>query len=166
MMRRVAVVVLALCALALVAGSGQAADGDPAGLTKDSIDTVWTLLAAFLVFFMQAGFAMVETGFTRAKNACNILMKNMMDFSIGSLAYWAVGFGIMFGETRAGLFGTDGLFLSGGDPATSDGLWQFAYWMFQAVFAATAATVVSGAMAERTKFTVYLVCSGVITALV
>jgi ammonium transporter, Amt family len=131
-----------------------------------AIDTVWTLLAAFLVFFMQAGFAMVETGFTRAKNACNIMMKNLMDFSVGSIAFWAVGFGIMFGTSAFGLFGKNGFFLSSADPSTAEGLWQFAYWIFQAVFAATAATIVSGAMAERTKFSSYLIYSVFITALI
>ena len=122
-----------------------------------AIDTVWTLLAAFLVFFMQPGFALVETGFTRAKNAANICMKNLMDFSVGSIAFFLVGFGIMFGADRLGLFGSSGFFLSTGDPGTGDGLWQIAFWIFQAVFCATAATIVSGAMAERTKFVGYLV---------
>ncbi|MFH1877293.1 MAG: ammonium transporter [Candidatus Omnitrophota bacterium] len=133
---------------------------------ETALNTVWTLLAAFLVFFMQAGFALVETGFTRAKNACNIMMKNLMDFSIGSIVYWAVGFGIMFGASTMGLFGRTGFFLSTGDPSTGAGLWQFAFWMFQTVFAATAATIVSGAMAERTKFTSYLIYSVFITALI
>ncbi|MFP4028278.1 MAG: ammonium transporter [Candidatus Brocadiia bacterium] len=131
-----------------------------------AIDTVWMLVAAFLVFFMQPGFAMVEAGFTRAKNACNIIMKNLMDFSVGSLAYWAIGFGIMFGADRLGLFGTDGFFLSAGDPSTTEGLWQIAFWMFQVVFAATAATIVSGAMAERTKFVGYLAYSVLISAFI
>ncbi|MCG2713159.1 MAG: ammonium transporter [Candidatus Omnitrophica bacterium] len=143
---------------------------EEAAITAESnavaINTVWTLLAAFLVFFMQAGFAMVETGFTRAKNACNIMMKNLMDFSVGSLAYWLIGFGIMFGTSAMGLFGTDGFFLSAADPSTADGLWQFACWMFQAVFAATAATIVSGAMAERTKFGSYLFYGVCITAFI
>jgi len=132
------------------------ADDATAESNATAINTVWTLVAAFLVFFMQAGFAMVETGLTRAKNSCNILMKNLMDFCVGSIAYWAVGFGIMFGADAMGLFGTNGFFLSAADPTTGDGLWQFAYWMFQVVFAATAATIVSGAMAERTKFSAYL----------
>ena len=106
---------------------------------------------------------MVECGFTRAKNAINIMMKNLMDFAVGSLAFWAVGFGLMFGVSN-GLFGTTGFFLSdfspGGDP------WVLAFWMFQVVFAATAATIVSGAMAERTKFSGYLIYSLVISALV
>ncbi len=126
-------------------------------LVQTHTDYVWTLVAAALVFFMQAGFAMVESGFTRAKNAVNIMMKNLMDFSMGSIAFWALGFGIMFGVTDTGWFGTSGFFLSdytpGGDP------WVLAFWMFQVVFAATAATIVSGAMAERTKFSGYLIYS-------
>jgi len=126
-------------------------------------DYVWTLVAAFLVFFMQAGFAMVEAGLTRSKNTVNILMKNLMDFSVGSLAFWAIGFGIMFGVTN-GIFGTTGFFFSdfslNGDP------WLFAFWMFQVVFAATAATIVSGAMAERTKFVGYLIYSAVVSAII
>ena len=133
-------------------------------LVQTNADYVWTLVAAALVFFMQAGFALVETGFTRAKNAINILMKNLMDFSIGTLGFFAIGFGLMFGVSATGWFGTTGFFLSdfkvGGDP------WVLAFWMFQVVFAATAATIVSGAMAERTKFSGYLIYSFVISALV
>lgn len=131
-----------------------------------AIDTVWTLVAAFLVFFMQAGFAMVETGFTRAKNAANIMMKNMMDFSVGSIAFWLVGFGIMFGADKFGFFGANGFFLSSASPSTGEGLWQFTFWMFQVVFAATAATIVSGAMAERTKFSAYFFYSFFISAFI
>lgn len=133
-------------------------------LVQSHADYVWTLVAAALVFFMQAGFAMVEAGFTRAKNAVNIMMKNLMDFSMGSIIYWAVGFGLMFGVSKTGLFGTSGFFLSdfkvGGDP------WVLAFWMFQVVFAATAATIVSGAMAERTKFSGYLIYSVFISGLI
>lgn len=142
------------------------ADEPTAASNAVAINTVWILLSAFLVFFMQAGFALVEAGFTRAKNACNIMMKNLMDFSVGSIAFWAVGFGIMFGTSALGLFGKDGFFMSTADPSTGEGLWQFAFWMFQAVFAATAATIVSGAMAERTKFSSYLTYSVFITALI
>ena len=131
---------------------------------QTNLDYVWTLVAAALVFFMQAGFAMVETGFTRAKSAINILMKNLMDFSMGSIFFWAIGFGIMFGATTTGWFGTTGFFLSdfkiGGDP------WVLAFWMFQCVFAATAVTIVSGAMAERTKFIGYLIYSAVLCAFI
>ncbi|GAB6145419.1 ammonium transporter [Desulfocicer niacini] len=152
--------------------NGWAADDAPTALTnKAAIDLVqthanylWTLVAATLVFFMQAGFAMVEAGFTRAKNAINIMMKNLMDFSVGSLAFWGIGFGLMFGTNSSGFLGTTGFFLSDfsldGDP------WVLAFWMFQVVFAATAATIVSGAMAERTKFSAYLVYSFFVSALI
>jgi ammonium transporter, Amt family len=160
--------------IALLAGVALAwaEDSVPTAMSnKEAIDLVqthanyvWTLVAAALVFFMQAGFAMVEAGFTRAKNAVNILMKNLMDFSLGSLAFWAVGFGLMFGATKTGWFGTTGFFLSDftpdGDP------WVLAFWMFQVVFAATAATIVSGAMAERTKFVSYLVYSVIVSAII
>ncbi|MCD4763852.1 MAG: ammonium transporter [Desulfobacterales bacterium] len=133
-------------------------------LVQAHADYVWTLVAAALVFFMQAGFALVEAGFTRAKNAVNIMMKNLMDFSVGSLAFWAIGFGLMFGVSKSGWLGTSGFFLSDfspdGDP------WVLAFWMFQVVFAATAATIVSGAMAERTKFIGYLIYSVCISALI
>lgn len=133
-------------------------------LVQTHADYLWTMIAAALVFFMQAGFAMVEAGFTRAKNAINIMMKNLMDFSIGTLAFWAIGFGLMFGASSTGWFGTSGFFLSdfsiGGDP------WVLAFWMFQVVFAATAATIVSGAMAERTKFSGYLIYSALISAFI
>lgn len=123
-----------------------------------SLDTVWTLLGACLVFFMQAGFAMVETGFTRAKNAGNIIMKNLMDFAIGSLIYWAVGFSIMFGDDIAGLIGKINLFASASDPYEFS-VPTLTFLIFQTVFAATAATIVSGAMAERTKFITYCIYS-------
>ena len=126
---------------------------------QTNINMVWTCIAAFLVFFMQAGFAMVESGFTRAKNAVNILMKNLMDFSIGSVAFFVVGFGLMFGKTN-GLFGTT-LFAMSGVEGVSN--WNWTFLIFQTVFAATAATIVSGAMAERTKFTGYLAYSFFIT---
>ena len=147
------------------AAAEEAADDGGGGV--NALDTVWVLLAAFLVFFMQAGFAMVETGFTRAKNSCNIMMKNLMDFSIGSLAFWALGFTLMFGASVGGFIGFDraGLFYSD-TGLNGSGLPNMAYWLFQAVFAATAATIVSGAMAERTKFAGYLTYSVVITALV
>ncbi len=124
-------------------------------LVQTHANYVWTLVAAALVFFMQAGFAMVEAGFTRAKNAINIMMKNIMDFSVGTLVFWAVGFGLMFGTTSTGLFGTSDFFLSGWQGPDGD-QWVLAFWMFQVVFAGTAATIVSGAMAERTKFIGYL----------
>ena len=126
---------------------------------QTNINIVWTCIAAFLVFFMQAGFAMVEAGFTRAKNAVNILMKNLMDFSVGTIAFFFIGFGLMFGKSN-GLFGTTLFGLSGVEPGTD---WNWTFLIFQTVFAATAATIVSGAMAERTKFVGYLAYSAVIT---
>ena len=127
-------------------------------------DYVWTLVAAALVFFMQPGFAMVEAGFTRAKNAVNILMKNLLDFCTGSIFFWAIGFGLMFGTTQTGWFGTSCFFLSDFSPGKDP--WVLAFWMFQVVFAATAATIVSGAMAERTKFSGYLIYSAVVCAFI
>ncbi|MBN2241739.1 MAG: ammonium transporter [Acidobacteria bacterium] len=129
---------------------------------QSNINIVWTCVAAFLVFFMQAGFAMVETGFTRAKNAANILMKNLMDFSVGSLAFFLVGFGLMFGASD-GLFGTTLFGLSG---VEAGGDWSWTFLIFQTVFAATAATIVSGAMAERTRFISYLLYSAGITLVI
>jgi Amt family ammonium transporter len=164
-MRKIPLTIIILTVFFLIT-AGAFGDDATAASNAKAIDTVWMLIAAFLVFFMQAGFAMVEAGFTRAKNAVNIIMKNLMDFSVGSIAFWAVGFGIMFGADKAGLFGTSGFFLSTGDPSTGEGLWQIAFWLFQAVFAATAATIVSGAMAERTKFSGYLAYSAVITILI
>jgi Amt family ammonium transporter len=127
-----------------------------------NINIVWTCVAAFLVFFMQPGFAMVETGFTRAKNAVNILMKNLMDFAIGSIAFFLIGFGLMFGVSK-GFCGTTMFALFGTDLTTS---WNWTFLIFQTVFAATAATIVSGAMAERTKFIAYLFYSAVISLVI
>ncbi len=134
--------------------------------TSIALDTVWTLMAAFLVFFMQAGFAMVEAGFTRAKNAGNIIMKNLMDFAAGSLIYWLFGFAVMFGVDRAGLFGTTGFAMTDGFAHLGLSIPIWAFLLFQTVFAATAATIVSGAMAERTKFLSYLIYSVVISAVI
>lgn len=127
-------------------------------------DIVWTMIAAALVFFMQAGFAMVETGFTRAKNAGNIMMKNLLDFAMGGFAYWAIGFGLMFGLSNGFTGGSH--FLVNFDNTTLDGQWGFTFWFFQIVFAATAATIVSGAMAERTKFSAYLIYSFLISLVI
>ena len=130
------------------------------------VNTMWTLIGAALVFFMQAGFAMVETGFTRSKNAGNIIMKNLMDFSIGTPLYWIVGFGIMFG-TQSAVFGGIDLFTRGDYTAIlPDGVSFFTYFIFQTVFCATAATIVSGAMAERTKFSAYCIYSAAISLII
>jgi len=130
---------------------------------QTNLNIVWTCVAAFLVFFMQAGFAMVETGFTRAKNVVNIMMKNLMDFSIGTLAFFLVGNGLIFGVSKR-LFGTSNFFLGGAD--WSGGDWNFTFLIFQTVFAGTAATIVSGAMAERTQFRSYLAYSVFICAFI
>ncbi|MDH4319549.1 MAG: ammonium transporter, partial [Desulfobulbaceae bacterium] len=163
-----------LVILAITTGSALAGDEPTLSIKSNAeaiagvqtnLNYVWTLVAAALVFFMQAGFAMVESGFTRAKSAVNIMMKNLLDFAMGSLAFWAIGFGLMFGASKTGWFGTDGFFLSGwtgpeGNP------WILAFWMFQCVFAATAATIVSGAVAERIKFTGYLAYSFVVCSFI
>ena len=130
------------------------------------IDTIWVLLGAALVFFMQAGFAMVETGFTRAKNAGNIIMKNLMDFAIGAPLYWVIGFGLMFGGSGALIGGLD--FFSLGDYSSilPAGVPKEAFLIFQTVFCATAATIVSGAMAERTKFSAYCMYSAAISLII
>ncbi len=157
---------VALAALAASPALAQEATDASAQVAQlqTNLNYVWTIIAAILVFFMQAGFAMVESGLTRAKNAANILMKNVMDASAGALVFFVVGFGLMFGASPWGWFGTEGFFLTGLDG--QDESWVYAFFFFQAVFAATAATIVSGAVAERTKFTGYLIFSVVITALV
>ncbi|GBR76244.1 ammonium transporter [Candidatus Termititenax persephonae] len=151
-------------ALAVLSASGLA---DPVSAGENlvdiakSIDLLWMLLGGFLVFWMQAGFAMVEAGFTRAKNAVNIIAKNLMDFSVGCPFYFAIGYGIMFGASKAGLFGGSHFLLSG----VTD-MWDLGFFFFQAMFAATAATIVSGAMAERTNFKAYLFYTVFISALI
>ena len=128
-----------------------------------SIDTVWMLLAAMLVFFMQPGFALCEAGFTRGKNTVNILFKNFVDFMFGSLLFWLVGFGFMFGSDGAGFIGApnwgDLSFYKGELPVEG-------FLIFETVFCATSATIVSGAMAERTKFSMYVIYSAMISLLI
>ena len=124
---------------------------------NSALDILWILIAGILVFFMQAGFALVEAGFTRAKNVGNIIMKNFMDFAFGSLLFWIIGYSVMYGGEGA-FFGAFDFFYN------VDG--DYHNLFFQTVFAATAATIVSGAMAERTKFSTYLVFSVVITAVI
>ena len=133
-----------------------------------AVNTIWVLVGAALVFFMQAGFAMVETGFTRAKNAGNIIMKNLMDFCIGTPVFWLVGFGLMFGAGngfigKIGGIATEAHYGSGMLP---DGVPFWAFLIFQTVFCATSATIVSGAMAERTKFLSYCIYSLMISLVV
>lgn len=126
-------------------------------------DTIWVLLGTVLVFFMQAGFAILESGLTRAKNSGNIIMKNLMDFVTGSLLYWFIGFGIMFGTSLYGVIGSPDFFVTQNYDSTIPG---YVFLMFQTVFCATAATIVSGAMAERTKFSSYLLYTVIISGLI
>ena len=171
--RRIARVAAAMAILGGVAAFAQDAPATPDAVTavqeelQYNANVVWTCVAAFLVMFMQAGFAMVETGMTRAKNAVNILMKNMMDFAVGSVAFFIIGFGLMFGASN-GLFGTDGFMLSDIDWTAENPIsqWPWTFLIFQTVFCATSATIVSGAMAERTKFISYLIYSAVISAFI
>ena len=131
-----------------------------------SVNTIWVLLGAALVFFMQAGFAMCEAGFTRAKNTGNILMKNLMDFCIGTPIFWLLGFGLMFGSAGALVGGFDPFVRGDYSAILPEGVPFFAFFIFQTVFCATAATIVSGAMAERTKFISYCIYSLLISAVV
>jgi len=128
-----------------------------------SIDTLWVLVAAVLVMLMQAGFAMVESGFTRGKNSLNILMKNLVDFSMGSLIFYIVGYTLMFGTDIGGFIGKPVFFLNDNGV---DGIANKASLIFQTVFAATSATIVSGAIAERTKFSTYIIFTILITAII
>ena len=131
-----------------------------------SVNKIWVLLGAALVFFMQAGFAMCEAGFTRAKNTGNILMKNLMDFCIGTPVFWLLGFGLMFGSVGALVGGFDPFVRGDYSAILPEGVPFFAFFIFQTVFCATAATIVSGAMAERTKFISYCIYSLLISAVV
>ena len=126
--------------------------------TNAVLDLMWIVICGILVFFMQAGFTLVETGFTRAKNAGNIIMKNLMDLCIGTLGFWAIGYTIMYGDSISSFIGSPSLFFS--DTENMHNLF------FQTVFAATAATIVSGAIAERTKFTTYLIFSLIMTVVI
>jgi len=161
-------ITLLVCLLALVC---PVLGADPSGSSTyesdptTAVNFVWVLICGFLVMSMQAGFALLEAGLTRAKNAANIMMKNMMDFCIGSLGYWAVGFALMMG-TATGItgliIGLNGFFLWGNayDVSTIE------MWFWQMVFCATAATIVSGAMAERTKFSTYCIASLIVSAVI
>ena len=153
----------------LIAAGAGSVMAEEAPATADMVQTnlniVWTLIAGILVFTMQAGFALVETGFTRAKNAANIMMKNIMDFAVGSLGFYILGAALMFGASKAaGWLGWGGLgmpSLSGGE-----GIWDWTFFFFQTMFAATAATIVSGAVAERIEFKSYLIYSILVSAIV
>ncbi|RAZ67905.1 ammonium transporter [Planococcus maitriensis] len=125
---------------------------------QSSVDMLWVMLGAMLVFFMHAGFAMVETGFTRSKNTLNILMKNMITISLGSILYFIVGYALMFGPSSFGLIGTEGFALAG--------VTDIGFFVFQAVFAATCATIISGAVAERMHLAAYILLTVAMTAII
>ncbi len=151
---------------ALWAGAALAADPTGASTLKADpgapVDYVWVLVCGFLVMFMQAGFACVEAGFCRSKNTTNLFTKNLLDFVAGSLAFWALGFAILMGKDWHGLIGTSGFFLAG--DSYDVGTYLSFFW--QMVFCATAATIVSGAVAERIKFSAYLLYSVAISAVI
>jgi Amt family ammonium transporter len=134
------------------------------GELKIVLDTVWVLFAAVLVFFMNAGFALIETGLCRAKNAVNILAKNFIVFGLAVIGFWSVGYGLMFGA--GGLVGQDGFFLAGLAPKLESGLPLHAFFFFQLCFAVTAATIVSGAVAERIKIHAFMLFAVILTAVV
>ncbi len=171
-----AVGLLGMLVLGASTGFAEETLADKLKVMEDNGNILWVCLAAFLVFFMQAGFALVEAGMTRAKNVCNIMMKNLLDFCMGSLAFWLIGFGLMFGLSKGGWIGIEGFLFdpeavlsSGKSMAATVGKsvgFSWAFLIFQTVFAATAATIISGAMAERTKFSSYLIYSVVITAFI
>ena len=153
-----------LFAAALLAGYNIAfaQDADPVETNATDIGNLTTMIAAFLVFFMQAGFAFLGAGLIRSKNVTNYMTKSFMDFAIASLSFWAFGFGIMMGTSAAGIAGSDNFFL-----IKEDNTWQvYVDWMFQMVFAGTAATIVAGAVAERTKTQAYLAYSFMIGAII
>jgi ammonium transporter len=165
MVKRVIFPFVLLLLILLITSNTVWAESLVRGEEEIAIDTMWTLLSAFLVFFMQAGFAMVEAGFTQAKNAGNIIMKNLMDFSVGSLIYWVLGFSIMFGVGNK-FVSFNGFFLNDDFSHLGLDIPLAAFWLFQVVFAGTAATIVSGAIAGRTKFNAYLICSLVISGFI
>lgn len=135
-------------------------------LSQRAGNIVWTMLGAMLVMFMQPGFALVECGLTRAKNAGNIVMKNFMDFGFGSVIYFLIGFGLMFGPSISGIIGSPTLALTGIDASNDIGQWALVFFFFQTMFSATSATIVSGAIAERTQFKAYILVSILVSAFI
>ena len=158
MLRRIPLIGLAALLLAAPAFAQ-----DEGGVSTVGLDTLFVLVSAFLVFLMQAGFGMLEAGFIRAKNTCNILTKNFLDYCMASLGFFVFGYAIMFSEGNP-FFGTSGFFLVGAESAADVPLWAF--WLFQAAFCGAAATIVAGGMAERMKFPAYLAYSFIISAFI
>lgn len=141
---------IALCAVSPMAHAA----------SDEELNITWLVLASVLVFFMQAGFALLESGMSRAKNAVNVMMKNYMDGCVGGITYWLVGFGLMFGSNLTGWYGMNHFALHDGEP------WDYTFLLFQMMFAATAATIASGAMAERTRYSAYLIGAIVISGFI
>ncbi|MCO5182506.1 MAG: ammonium transporter [Anaerolineae bacterium] len=167
LVKRLSVVVAGFLILLAITGGKAFAqeDGPSTGEIVIQLDVIWLFIGAFLVFWMQAGFAMVESGFSRSKNAANLLMKNLLDFAVGTIVFFAIGFGLMYGDSAGGFIGTSNFFLS--DIAiTPDAAYDWVDFLFQLMFAAAAATIVSGAVAERLKFKSYLVYSVIMTAFI
>ena len=166
-MKRLLTIFALIGAACVAAAAEDGADAASAPATMEAVEAVqinlnvvWTLIAGILVFAMQTGFALVEAGLTHAKNTSNIMMKTVMDFVIGSVCFWIIGAAFMFGATKAGFIGTDGFFM---DIFKTGDDWNWTYMFFQTMFCATAATIVSGAMAERTQFRSYLIYSAIIS---
>ena len=157
-----------LAAVLITAAPAAAQELTPAEYNTALLASLWLIVAGCLVFMMQAGFALVEAGLTRAKNLGNIMAKNLADMAIGALAFWAVGFGFAFGSDGGSFIGTDAFFLSGMTESFDNGdvLATPSFFFFQVVFAATAVTIASGAMAERTKFSAYLIFSLVMSGFI
>lgn len=162
-MKTLAKLVGILAIVAAATPAALAADADAGAMALKAVDTVWVLLAAFLVFFMQAGFGMVEAGFIRAKNTCNILMKNWLDYCVACIMFFLVGYAFMFGEGN-GLVGLSGFAMK--DAPNPSGVPTWAFWLFQAAFCGAAATIVAGGMAERMKFQAYLMYTVVVSAVI
>ena len=158
MLRRIPMIGLAAILLAEPAFAQ-----DSGGVSTVGLDTLFVLISAFLVFLMQAGFGMLEAGFIRAKNTCNILTKNFLDYCMASIGFFVFGYAVMFSEGNP-FFGTSGFFLAGAESGADVPLWAF--WLFQAAFCGAAATIVAGGMAERMKFPAYLAYSFIISSFV
>lgn len=163
--RKVAVVLAATAVTLMVAGPASA-QAVTAETVQQNLDIIFIGFAAALVFLMQAGFALLECGFTRSKNAANIVMKNLMDFCVGAVAFFLVGFGLMYGASAAGIIGTDTFALAPGSYEAVTGGSIPIDFLYQVVFAATAATIVSGGVAERMKFSGYVIVSLAMTAVI
>ena len=162
-MRKRGRVFAGLLVFCLAAGTALGGEDTMSVISSRGLDTVWVLIAAFLVFFMQAGFGMVEAGFIRAKNACNILTKNFLDYCVASVVFFLVGYALMFGSGN-GLIGWTGFGMA--NAPNPSGVSPFAFWLFQAAFCGAAATIVAGGMAERMKFPAYLMYTAFISGLV